>query len=71
MGIKRKILLICGNDSSDEHNPTCAQNCQIVGMKKKKQQQQQLSTAATGKKAYDAQTNLILPASRHACTEVW
>jgi hypothetical protein len=29
MGIKRKILLICGNDSSDEHNPTCAQlsNC--------------------------------------------
>jgi hypothetical protein len=38
---------------------------------KKKKQQQQLGTAATGKKAYDAQTNLILPAGRHACTEVW
>jgi hypothetical protein len=70
MGIKRKILLICGNDSLDEHNPTCAQNCQIVGMKKKKQQQQ-LGTAATNKKTYDAQTNLILPAGMHACTEVW
>jgi hypothetical protein len=39
-------------------------NCQIVGMKKKKQQQQ-LDTAATGKKAYDVQTNLILQAGMH------
>jgi hypothetical protein len=49
-------------------------NCQIVGMKKKKQQQQ-LNTAATGKKASDVQTNLILQAGRqagrHACMEVW
>ncbi len=45
-------------------------NCQIVGMKKKKQQQQ-LATAATGKKAYDVQTNLILQAGRHAHMEVW
>jgi hypothetical protein len=46
-------------------------NCQIVGMKKKKQQQQQLDTAATSRKAYDVQTNLILQAGKHACMEVW
>lgn len=36
MGIKRKILLICGNDSSDEHNPKCAQQLSNCGNEEEK-----------------------------------